>query len=376
MRVLMVLSQPPGLSAGTDARVDGISKSLRKLGVELMMFTPVGPSLSQRAISRPELLGGIWNPLLISLMASFKSGQVSEVIRDFDPDVIQLEQELAGLMAPKIGRCTDAPVVMDYHGIWPEELVAAGRLSRRSFPYRWIMKIERAITESVDRVTVVSEEMKRYVMEYYGCNPSSVSVVPNAAIPWLESRQFKEKTDRIVYAGTVTWRENIQLLAEALISVGRMNPPPDIHVSTRGEAYPYLRRELTRNGIQVSYDWVPGPRFFDFLETCDVGLIPSSNLRWRQMATPAKLYDYLSAGVPVVATDIGASWSRLIEENKVGFLTENNPGAFAKAVTELSRNPDLVHELGNRAISLVRRELNYDASVARLLAVYRGALRS
>lgn len=378
MKVMMVLSDPLGLGEGTEARVKGLIEGLKKLGVQVQV---VAPSREYSANRVRPLFGGkmplarLWNPLLVSWRAFARSGAVSRAVKAMDPDVIQLEQDLAGLLAPELRKQSDIPIVMDFHGIWREEMVADGRLSPNSFFYDWISRLDRRIVNSVDYVVVVSNEMKEYVIDYYGGDPSSVYVVPNAAIPKLESRSFKETTNRIVYAGVVTSRENIPLLAKALIYAKGHDTNLDLRISDRGESFRYLDSELSNAGIHANYGWVSEDRFLSYLSACDVGLIPASSHRWRQMATPAKLFDYLSAGVPVVATDIGASWNKIISDNRVGFITENDPEVFAKAILELSRSPDLVHEYGNRAISLVRRELNYDASAAKLLSIYRQAVR-
>jgi glycosyltransferase involved in cell wall biosynthesis len=377
LKVLMVLSGPVGIIAGTDARIRGICEGLRNLHVQVKVVVPSRAAPMQRstAYARPFFRGRmplarLWSPLLSSWTALLLKGEVLRAIDSFTPDVIQLEQDTAGLIAPQLRKRIDVPIIMDFHGMKREESIAEGTLSPNSFFDDWLTKRTKSIIKSVDYVTVVSEEMRRYVLEHYGGEESKVRVVPNAAIPRLESRPFKERTNRIVYAGTVHSIENITLLAEALIYAWNRDPGLDIHVSNRGDSFQYLRSQLARARIRANYEWVSEDHFLSYLSESDVGLIPSLNHKWRQMGTPAKLFEYLSAGVPVVATDIGASWNRIIEENKVGFLTENSPEAFGKAILELSRNPELVHEFGNRAISLVRRELNYNASALKLLDLY------
>lgn len=382
MKVLMVLSAPYGMSAGTDARIRGLYSGLKKLGVGLELVVPPGASLAERsgAHGRPLVpnkipLAPLLNPLLtVWWTARELKGETLRAIKRFDPDVIQLEQDVAGFIAPELKRRTDCPIVVDFHGIALEESVARGTLSQGSFLYNWLTKKVREVTSSADVVTVVSEEMRWYVTKYYERDESRVYVVPNAAIPRLESRAYKEKTNKVVYAGTVASRENIPLLAEALISAVNQDSGLEIHLSNRGDSFSYLRAQLTRARVRANYEWIPEDRFLSYLSDCDVGLIPSLSHKWRQMATPAKLFEYLSAGVPVVATDIGASWNKIIEENKVGLLTENSPEAFAAAILKLSRNPELIHEFGNRAISLVRRELNYDISASKLLDIYHRTL--
>jgi glycosyltransferase involved in cell wall biosynthesis len=87
------------------------------------------------------------------------------------------------------------------------------------------------------------------------------------------------------------------------------------------------------------------------------------------MGTPAKLFTYLAAGLPVVANDVGG-WSRIIQEEKVGLLTENTPKAFAAAVNELLSNHSMWKEYSSNAIDVVSRKYNWDRSRELLVKVY------
>ncbi|MGA2876765.1 MAG: glycosyltransferase family 4 protein [Nitrososphaerales archaeon] len=381
MKVLMVLSHPYGVSAGTDARVRGLCEGLKKLKVEVRVVVPSKALVPPNRVSTFRLLGPDklhfreWgSSFLMSRTARLLMGEVVRAIDAFEPDIIQLEQDTAGLIAPALKRRTDSPIVMDFHGIRREESIASDQITQSSFFYKWLTKKAMDATTSADAVTVVSEEMRVYVMRFFDCDESKVYVVPNAAIPRLESKPFRERTNRVIFAGTVASRENIPLLAEALIDASNLNPSLEMRISNRGDSFSYLHDRLARAGIKVSYDWVTDERYPLYVSESDIGLIPALNHGWRQMATPAKLYDYLAAGVAVVATDIGAGWNSLIRDNKVGVLTENNPRAFSAAILELCQNPEIVHEMGNRAISLVRSELNYDNSASKLLQLYNRVL--
>jgi glycosyltransferase involved in cell wall biosynthesis len=142
------------------------------------------------------------------------------------------------------------------------------------------------------------------------------------------------------------------------------------YLTRKGENLKKIRHLASELRISPEFKWFSSSRFFfEFLKSCDVGVISSTTNKARMMAYPQKLYDYLSVGLPIVANEIGA-WTKIIKENRVGIVTDNNPKAFANGILEFLQNPELIHECGQRGIDLVRRDLNYYKSAERLLDVY------
>jgi glycosyltransferase involved in cell wall biosynthesis len=67
----------------------------------------------------------------------------------------------------------------------------------------------------------------------------------------------------------------------------------------------------------------------------------------------------LSVGIPVVANDIGG-WTKVIEQEEIGVLTESTPEAFGKGVLQLLQNPEMRYELGKRCLELSKTKFNID----------------
>jgi len=108
---------------------------------------------------------------------------------------------------------------------------------------------------------------------------------------------------------------------------------------------------------------VPG-----FLASMDVAVAPYPPLSTFYFS-PLKVYEYMAAGLPVVASRIG-QLRTLIEPESNGLLVE--PGdakALAEALERLRNDPELRARLGQSARAMVLRTHTWDAVVQRILNV-------
>jgi len=400
MRIGLIISQPFRESIGTDVRIRGLSEGMAKLGVEVVILSPFDrkeEKLCDNIILKPlkeksnnlvslKAIYGIGKKIINSKrlkelpipqiyymerIAKSLAKDIEKKVEALNLDAVQAEQEIAALSCVYTPNKLSVPILFDIHGIWPEELVASGLLKPDSSRYKKILKIEKRIVNNVDAVLVVSEEMKKYVVDKYKASSDFVHVIPNAAFPRRNERPYNPEAFKVVYAGTLTFRENMPLLLDSFQFVAKKCSKAHFYLSSKGEALDFVKSYARKIEATLTFTWLDDfYHFYNFLMTCHVGTIPALKHTWRQMATPAKLYDYLSAGVPVVSVDIGSSWNEIISKNKVGILTENNPEAFASAILTFLKNPELVYEYGNRAIQLVKNELNYEKSAEQLKKLY------
>lgn len=87
-------------------------------------------------------------------------------------------------------------------------------------------------------------------------------------------------------------------------------------------------------------------------------------------AQPNKLFEYMSAGIPVVASDFPL-WRSLVEEAECGILVDpSNPDEIAEALTWLLDNPAEAAAMGARGQEAVTSRLNWDTQSKNLLHLY------
>ncbi len=86
------------------------------------------------------------------------------------------------------------------------------------------------------------------------------------------------------------------------------------------------------------------------------------------------LLEAMRAGLPVVATDVGAI-PEVVKDGETGILVPpENPAAFAAATLTLVRDPCLCHRLGQAAFARLKAEFSSARMARRTVAVYEEAL--
>lgn len=98
-----------------------------------------------------------------------------------------------------------------------------------------------------------------------------------------------------------------------------------------------------------------------------VTFLPAPN---HTTAQPNKMFEYMSAGLPVVASAFPL-WREIIEGNECGICVDpHNPQAIANAIDQLASDPDLAARMGENGRRAVRERYNWQIEERKLLDLY------
>jgi glycosyltransferase involved in cell wall biosynthesis len=206
-----------------------------------------------------------------------------------------------------------------------------------------------------------------------------IVVVPDAtAAPSgpLPARDPASRT--VVYAGQLyRWKgvdillSAMALLPEASLTIlgGRGPDDPDL-IACQEHAY-----EL---GIRDRVDFrgfVPHAEVRRTIAGAGVAVLPlPDNLMARYFTSPLKLFDYMAAGAPIVASDLPTVREVLADGDNALLVTPEDPDALAAAIRRLLVNPGLADRLRRTAFEQVR-SYTWDARAARIIEAL-GTLRA
>lgn len=122
--------------------------------------------------------------------------------------------------------------------------------------------------------------------------------------------------------------------------------------------------------------WVPYDEVFLYLQRADIGLVvlhPATNY---VDALPTKLFEYMSAGLPVIASYFPL-WREIVEGNRCGIVV--NPldlKDIAGAIEYLLERPELRREMGENGRRAVQEKYNWEVEARNLAALYKKLLPS
>ncbi|MBN1233252.1 MAG: glycosyltransferase [Candidatus Coatesbacteria bacterium] len=122
--------------------------------------------------------------------------------------------------------------------------------------------------------------------------------------------------------------------------------------------YNQIRKSQYKNRITVT-----GKIRFDdlspYLGICDILLLPQEDNTGNRGRLPNKFCDYIAAGRPIVATDVG-DVGKYINEYGLGYATKPNEEDFSSKINDLLQNRDEWIVIGERARIIAETVLNWE----------------
>ncbi|MBM3778748.1 MAG: glycosyltransferase family 4 protein [Acidimicrobiia bacterium] len=173
---------------------------------------------------------------------------------------------------------------------------------------------------------------------------------------------------QVCYVGVMSRARGIALLVRA------MPQAPDVRLVLCGA--------IQGDGLEAALRAEPGWAQVDYLGTVDratvarvlaescagvVTFLPRPN---HLDAQPTKLFEYMAAGVPVIASDFPL-WRRIVAGSDAGICVDpQSEHAIAAAIRQLVDNPDAAARMGLAGRTAVETSYNWPAEAAKLVAFY------
>jgi glycosyltransferase involved in cell wall biosynthesis len=182
---------------------------------------------------------------------------------------------------------------------------------------------------------------------------------------------WDERVNSVAYVGTLTPIRGGMQMVEAMAYVSE---PLQARLELAGVIWPdQLQERMKRlpGWTRVcALGVVDRPGVAQLLGRVQAGLVlflPEPN---HIQAQPNKLFEYMSAGIPVIASDFPL-WRKLIETVGCGLLVDPlNPSAIADAIEFILTHPEEAMAMGRRGREAVERHYNWESEKSKLLHLY------
>jgi glycosyltransferase involved in cell wall biosynthesis len=282
---------------------------------------------------------------------------------------------------------TRAKVIYDVHENVPKQIL--NKLWLPSWgrkPLAVVYKfVERMCLPFID-VIVIAEDS--YIENYRGRkNVVSIRNYPiisplKASSPDTNQVEELRRGFRLTYVGGVSKLRGALELVEAM-KILKTKGYKDITLSLIGSLIPLQLRDelvflLRQYGLEESV-YILGPipheKVFDVLVRSHVGLAilhPDPNY---VDSLPTKLFEYMAAGLPVVASNFPL-WKEIVERNRCGITVDPlDPKAIARAIEYLITHPEEARRMGENGRRAVEEKYNWEKEGEKLLKLYEELLR-
>ena len=128
--------------------------------------------------------------------------------------------------------------------------------------------------------------------------------------------------------------------------------------------------DLTRQ-VEV-LDWMPFAQAFEHLQNADIGLILfQPNTLNHVYAMPHKMFDYMAAELAVILPDFAVEVAPVVKDTNCGLLVDpSDPKDIAEKIQMMISDPAQLRTYGENGKVAVQDRYNWEAEVARLIAMY------
>jgi glycosyltransferase involved in cell wall biosynthesis len=384
MKILMALERdfPP------DLRVENEIKSLMASGHSVIMacytlagtdtvFEWNGCKVYKRRISKFTYKSSV-GALRFPSYFNFWKKHLKSVYRIEKPDAIHIHDLPLARLGYGLKKKFSIKFVLDLHENWPAYL----RISHHTNTFlgklissnRQWEKYELNSCENADMVIVVIEEAKERLAKL-GIPASKIETIANyPLLSDFESNQDilpDPKNPILFYAGGIAEHRGLQFVIKALPSLIKTHPSIKVWLLGDGNFKNELQalvENLMVSDYVTFFGYVPYKTVLQKLNQSTIALIPHEKSEHTDSTIPHKLFQYMFAGKPVVASNC-APIERIVNSSKAGAIYHwNSSDDFAAKVDAL------INTIGSFDPNYVRQQIvqkyNWDHEALKLNQIY------
>lgn len=347
----------------------------RRWGVTTRADEMAGVTLAEM----PDLLWGPlrtgWDPGNVVARIRWSRGRSFDLVHAFEA------RPTAIFPALYLHRRRRLPLVLD----WCDWFGRGGSVEERPNPLvRAVLRpvetfFEERFRTTAQGTTVINSTLRQRAVEL-GVEPETILELPNGSNvaeirpqPQAEARQklgIDPEVPLIGYIGAIFQRDAV-LMARAFNQIAAQEPTARLLLAG------YFNVDLEAMVDRPEAVWRTGKLAYADLETylaaCDVCWLPLRDSGANRGRYPLKVNDYMAAGRPVVATDVG-DLPDLVRRGQFGLVAPDQPGPLAEAVVSLLRAPEQRQKMGRLARQMAETELTWEQMSARLATFYQRLL--
>ncbi|GGI96893.1 glycosyltransferase family 4 protein [Halopseudomonas pertucinogena] len=335
-----------------------------KYNVTLVVADGKGDELKDGVLitSVPNQHGRISRLLLSPWQVYKKALEVNaDIYHLHDPELLPI-----GLKLKREGKI----VIFDAHEDFPLQLL------NKHYANKWVLKLlsffaQRFEVYACSRLDGIVAATPAIAHKFSSINRNTVSVNNYPVLDEVVSTKARAEVSRsFCYVGGIGIKRGILEAMQAL------NYCPD-------DTKLILAGSCTSKDLQLKISQMPEweqVEYVGYLDrdgVCDVyrrsvaGLVALHPIQNYLEALPVKMFEYMGAGLPVIASNIPL-WVDIVEKERCGFCVDPySPEEIAKAVSFFISNPTEARAMGEKGRKAVLSKYNWGLEEEKLIDFYR-----
>jgi glycosyltransferase involved in cell wall biosynthesis len=323
--------------------------------------------LGTKTVARTATFPLFFNPLWVIAIIRF--------LRKCRPDVLVVRDLPLAFLAGFLGRVFRSAVILDMAENYPAALTAYRKAIYTPFLIRnaWLPKqYEKLSLLLSDHVIVVTKEQAQR-LHALGVKEGKISIVGNTpeAHPFGSSANaengsmIQDPTKRldVLFVGKLDAHRGVELVVRAMPDLLRQFPKLTLTIVGDGRQRAHLQKVALSLGLGSSVrlpGWIEFGKIWSYIESSAICLIPHLRSEHTDTTLPNKLFDYMSMGKPVIASNC-APLERVIRETDCGLtFRSGDVSDLQRALRTLLSSPEMQLTKGQNGKKAVRENYNWN----------------
>jgi glycosyltransferase involved in cell wall biosynthesis len=244
--------------------------------------------------------------------------------------------------------------------------------------------------DTAAQIICISAGLKDHLSRKWNIKEDKLTVLPCAADVEafglnLNSNQIRQglglTTEPVLIwvGGFYPWHD-LELLLESFILVLQRHPNAKLVLVGDGPTRQLVAQKVQQNGLRESVIMTGAIAHADvpeMLSIADIAVVPSAPVSASRggTGTPLKLFEYMAAGKPIVATALNEA-AEVIQDGRNGLLVQaGDVNRFAEIILALLDNPEERVRLGLNARQQAVEQYSWEQYTRRLENIYLNVLR-
>lgn len=319
-------------------------------------------------------VGALKFPFYFNFWRRFVKG----IVRNHIIDVIHVHDLPLSRVGLEIKDELGIKLVIDLHENWPALLKVSthantflGKLLSSEKQWR---QYEGESVRKADAIITVIDEMKDRISET-GVSSNKIVVLENTPrVNTVIDLKYERNEDyfTLLYVGGISYHRGLQFVIEG-IKLLAPEIPVRLWIAGNGKYSGILKEQVSRLSLEDRVEFfglLPKEKIEELMKKSDLGLIPHLRSEQSDNSSPNKLYEYMSSGLPVLASDC-ISVKRIIWETQSGLTyIFDSPSDFANAVKILYTDPEKLNKNAANGKKAIREKYNWEAGSDVLVKLY------
>jgi len=250
------------------------------------------------------------------------------------------------------------PSIYILHDLYPDILDRLKIMGERNPIYRIMRKNTAGTFREADKIIVLGEDVKEYIMSHYRVSASKIRFIPN----WGPSGKIEKKKQQedfpkekeklqVLYTGNIGATADLFTLVEAAIIIQKKDPSIHFRIVGGGRYFDALKKKVSKLGLVnlTIQTYLPEEKFLNALKEADIFFLSLKD-GLEGISVPSKTYYYLSQGKPVICqVPENSEIAREVREWEFGMIAPADPEGLATILLEIRKNPEIRAEMARKA---------------------------